>query len=94
MPDLFFRWGGIFLEEVVRGQDDARCAEAALQPVLFFEGLLYRVGLAIARQAFDSGDFASICLDGKHCAGFCCNAVDQDRTGTTLTGIAAHVRPG
>src|SRR5262249_17122949 len=59
----------VLLQEIGRGQDHARSAEAALQPVLLPESLLQGMERAVPGQAFDRRDVRAIRLDGEHRAG-------------------------
>src|SRR5713101_3640576 len=92
VPDLFFRRLGVALEELGRGHDHARRAEAALQPVLLPEGVLDGVQLAVLGHAFDRGDLRAVGLDGQHGTGLHGLSIQMDGAGPALAGVAAHVR--
>jgi hypothetical protein len=49
---------------------------------------------SILRKPFDGRHFGAIGLNGKHGAGFDSVAINEDRTGPTVAGIAAHVGTG
>src|SRR5690349_20267949 len=51
MPDLVVGWVRIIRQQLFRAQDHARRAEAALQPVLVPERLLYGVEFAVGGQS-------------------------------------------
>ena len=51
VPDFVFGGAGISLKELMRRDDHARRAEAALQPVALPKSVLYRMKLAILREA-------------------------------------------
>src|SRR5690242_2758152 len=87
-------WVGVLVEQRLGGQYHARGAEPALQPVLLPEALLQRVQLAGGGQALHGADLAPVDLDGQHRAGLDRAAVDQDRAGTAVGGVAAHVGAG
>ena len=50
----------------MRGEDHARRAEAALQPVLRPERLLQRRAAAVRREPLDGGDARAVGLHGEH----------------------------
>ena len=82
-------------EQVGRGHDHARRAEAALQAVLLPEGGLERVELVRAGgHALDGGDGGAVGLDGEHRARLHGAAVDVDGAGAALAGVAADVGAG
>src|SRR5690606_20531287 len=64
--DLLLRRVGVDLQEVRRGHDHARRAEAALQPVLLPEPLLHRVEPAVAGEPLDGHHLAAVGLDRQH----------------------------
>ena len=55
VADLFFCGVGVFVEEANGGHDHAWCAVAALEAVVFHEGLLHGVHDAVDGEAFDGG---------------------------------------
>src|SRR5229473_521179 len=84
----------VLLEQVGRGHDHSRGAVAALEPVLVPECLLQWMELAVLGHALDRGDVSTLGLDGEHRAALDRLAVDQDRAGAALTGVAADVGAG
>src|SRR5256886_16464475 len=82
----------VLRQQVGRGHDEPGRAVAALQAVLVPEGLLDRVQLAIFGHALDRRQALALGLDGEHRAALHRLAVDVDRAGAALAGIAADVR--
>src|SRR5271166_2771326 len=82
------------IDEVDRGHDHARRAEAALQAVVVLEGLLHRMQLAALSQALDCRDVRPLAARGEDCAGLDRDAVEMDDAGPALGGVAAHMRAG
>src|SRR2546425_6232591 len=78
--------------------EDARGAEAALQPVGLAERGLERMQriapLRAVRQTLDRRDVVPIRLDGEHQAGAHRLAVQQHRTGAAHAVLASNVRAG
>src|SRR5204862_5712532 len=64
--DLILGRVGVLLEQVGRGQDEARHAVTALQSVLIPQGMLDRVELIAVRHALDRREIAALGLDGEH----------------------------
>src|SRR5262249_60043322 len=81
----------IAMDNVDRGHDHARGAEAALQPVIVAERRLHRVQVVALGNAFDRGDARSRGLSGQHGAGFYRLAIDVNDTGAALAGVAADM---
>src|SRR5215212_6240241 len=93
VADLVVRWIGVAGEEVGRGHDHSRSAEAALEAVLLPEGLLERVERAVARlHPLDRRQPGAVGLDGEHRAALHRLAVEVDRARAALAGVAADVR--
>src|ERR1051325_646050 len=84
----------VALQQVARGHDHARRAEAALQAVLVPESLLHDVQLAVAGETFDRGDRGAVRLHGEHRARLHRLPVEEDRADAALAGVAADVRAG
>ena len=85
---------GILREQVARGEDHARRAEAALQPVLLPERVLQRMELAVLREALDRRDLRAVGLDREDRAGLHGLAVEEHRARAALAGVAADVGAG
>jgi len=86
---------GVAVGNVDRAHDHARCAEAALQAMAFFECGLHGVHGAIGLgHTFNGGNFGALCLCGEHVARLDGTAVDMNGTCATLGCIAAHVGAG
>ena len=94
VPDLVVGRVRVVLEEVDRGHDHARRAEAALEAVLLPEGGLHRVELVTVREPLDGLDLGAVGLDGEHRARLDRPAVHVDGAGAALAGVAADVRAG
>src|SRR5262249_55618601 len=85
----------VLLEQAIGTHDHARRAVAALQPVHFAEAFLQRVQRAVGRgHAFDGEEIAALRLHGEHGAGFDRSAVEIDRAGAAMAGVAADMRAG
>src|SRR6266704_3219785 len=91
VPDLPLARAGVLRQQVDRGQDDARGAEAALQSVLLPKRLLQRVQRAISREPLDRRDLAAFRLDCEHRAALHRPAVEQHRAGAALTRVATDM---
>ena len=92
--DLLVTRPRVLLEERADRHQDARRAEAALQPVLLVKRLLNRMqALGIGRQALDGGDLSPVDLDRHEQARPHRLAVEQDGAGAADAVLAAHVRP-
>src|SRR4029077_2544261 len=94
VTDLFFGGLRVTLQQLIRGHDHARRAEAALQAMLVPEGFLHRVQLAIRGQPFDSGDVLTVRLDGEHGARLHRLAIERDGAGAADGCFTPDVRPG
>jgi len=62
--------------------------------VLFREGPLDRVKLAVLGETLDREDLRAIGLDGEDRAGLCRTAVDENGTGAALARVATDMRAG
>ena len=62
--------------------------------MFFPEAVLQRVQLTVLRESFDRGDLGALGLHGEDRAGLGAAAVDEDRAGAALAGVAADVRAG
>ena len=71
------------------GHDHAGGAEAALEGLRIEEGLLHRMQRAVLGQPLDGGDLAAGGAEGRHQAGMHRLAVEPDRAGAAIAGIAA-----
>src|SRR5712691_941357 len=76
--NLFFSRVGIVFEQVIRGHNHARRAEAALQPVLLPEAFLDRMETSLRGQPLDGGDFSAIGLNCQYGTCFHRLAVEED----------------
>src|SRR6266566_352474 len=92
--DLVFGRVWVLFQEISRGHDESGRAVTALQSVLVPESLLDRVELITLGHAFDGRKAAAVRLDGEHRAALDRLAVDVDRAGAALAGVAADVRSG
>ena len=80
----------VLAEQVDRRHDHAGRAEAALQRVALVERLLHRVQRAVRRgEALDRGHLAAVGLHREHRAALHAHAVEQDRAGAAVAGVAA-----
>ena len=64
--DLFFTGMWIARQQISRGDDHARNAEAALYRAGFDKRLLYRIHLTVATQPLDGDDVRPIALHREH----------------------------
>src|SRR5690606_37388963 len=94
VANLLFGRIRVALEQVGRGHDHAGRAVAALQAVLLPEAFLDRVQLAVLGHALDRRDLSTISLDRQDGARLDRLAVQMDRAGAALAGVAANVRAG
>jgi hypothetical protein len=91
----FFVGIGMALHEIDCGEHHAGRTKTALQSVAVLERGLHRVQLAVSGgETFDGGYLRSIRLRGENRARLDRIAIDQDRAGTALTGVATDVRAG
>jgi hypothetical protein len=79
VSNLVVGWRAVVLEQVVRGQNHARGAEAALETVLVPERLLNRVEHTILSKTFDCGNRAAVGLNGKTRARLDGHTIQQNR---------------
>src|SRR5262249_56359104 len=79
-------------EEILRGEQHARRAEATLERVLEREGLLQVAGFARGRYSLDGIHAASVALHGEHEAAAHDRSVHAHRARTAHAVLAAHVR--
>src|SRR5712692_5848215 len=98
LADLALVRIGMVAQERDQRHEDARRAEAALQPVSLAECGLERMQRIAppraVRQTLDCRDVVSIRLDGEHQAGAYRLAVQQHRTGAAHAVLAPDVRAG
>src|SRR3954447_25661795 len=95
VPDLVVGRVVVAGQQVRGRHDHPRRAEPALQAVLLPERVLERVELALrAGHALDRRDARPVGLDREHRAALHGVAVDVDRAGPALAGLAADVRAG
>jgi len=92
--DLFFGRVWVFLKQLGRARDHARCAETTLKAVMFLEVLLQDVQRIRAAESFDCRDFCTIGLGHKDGAGFHGFAVHCHRAGAAVRCLAANMRSG
>src|SRR5207237_10141840 len=85
---------GLRLQHPGREHQEARRAEAALQPVMLPERLLQRMKLFVLRQALDGADLCVPRLNGEHQARANRFAVDEHRAGSAHPVLAAKMRAG
>src|SRR5207248_3169046 len=81
----------VFVEQRLRRDDKARCAEAALQGGVLQEFLLHRMQRLTLGDALDRQDRAALGLDAEHQAGTHDIAVDDDRAGAAIARAAAFL---
>src|SRR5258705_12325535 len=85
---------GVALEELGRGHDHPRRAEAALQAVLLPEPFLDRVELAVLRHPLDGRDLGAVDLHREERARLHRLAVQVNGAGAALAGVAPDMSPG
>ena len=81
-------------EQVERGEEHARCAEAALKRVVLVKGLLERMERAVHHQALDGDELGAVGLDGEHQAGPGGLAIDEDGAGAADAVLAPDMGAG
>ena len=94
VADLLLARVRVLLEQPVGARHHAGRAVAALQAVLLVERLLQRVQHAALLEAFDGEHLGAVALHRQHRAGLDRHAVDVDRAGAAVRGLAADVRAG
>src|SRR5882672_3600195 len=93
--NFFFARRRVLPQQPVGAHDHARRAEAALQSVHFTEALLQRVQRAVGiGHALDGANVGAIRLHREHGAGFHRLAVEIDRAGAAMAGLATDMRTG
>ncbi len=83
--------GALRLIEGRRGHDHAGGTEAALEALRLEKRALHRVQFVALRQAFDGGHFAALRAQSRHQAGMHRLAVEIDRAGAAVAGVAAFL---
>ena len=95
MTDLALGRVRVLLQEPMRAHDHARRAIAALEAMHLAEALLEGAELAVGfGHALDGENVCARGLDREHGAGFDRPAVDIDRAGAAMGGVAADMRAG
>ena len=92
--NLSHRWIGVLREEMVRGEDHARGAYAALRATFFEEALLDGVEVAFGGDAFDRAERCAIGLQSGDEAGVNEFSVEEDGAGSAFAFAAAFFRAG
>jgi hypothetical protein len=69
--------------------DHAGRAEAALECLGTHKGLLHRVQVAVLRQAFDRGHFASGGTEGRYQTGMHRLSIEPNGAGAAIPGVAS-----
>ena len=82
----------MLVEQRLRSHQESGRAVAALRGAEVGEGLLQRVEPAVRHQAFDGEDVASIALDAEDQAGEDRLSIEQNRTGSAFSQLAAVLR--
>jgi hypothetical protein len=85
---------GVFLHQRGGAHHHAGRAEAALQAVAFAEGFLHRVQRAGSGEALNGGHGGAVGLDREDIARLDRPAIQVDRAGAALRGVAADVGAG
>ena len=62
--------------------------------MLFLKSFLQWMEFAVIGHAFDGANLATIRLHGKYGTGFHRPAIQKDRAGTAVCGVAANMRSG
>src|SRR5579885_1361788 len=84
----------VAVEQRLRGDQQARRAEAALQRRVLQELLLYGMQLAAGGEALDGLDRVPFGLDGEHQARAHETPVQDHAAGAAVAGAAAFLAPG
>ena len=84
----------VLLQEGFAGQDEARCAETALQSVAVHERLLHRREPAVLGQALDGGDLRAFGLHREHETRAHGTPVDDHGACAAHAVFASEVRAG
>ena len=77
-----------------RRTDLARCAVAALEPIMLNEGCLHGMKIVRLTETFDCGDRVAFMHDSKRQAGIDAASVDYDSARTTLAVITSLLGSG
>jgi RimJ/RimL family protein N-acetyltransferase len=85
------RWLGILVEQTDGGHHHAWRAVAALEAVMFTEGLLHRVHLVALGQTFNRSDRLAIGLGGEHRARLHRFSIEVNGACATRRCVAANV---
>jgi hypothetical protein len=90
---LQVKWKVLFLlfREAGGRHDHARAAKAALEPLRIKKRLLYRMQIAIAREALNGRNLAICCTESRKQAAMHRFPVEPDRAGAAIAGIAAFL---
>src|SRR5262245_13080508 len=91
VADLLLARVGVLLQQPVGARDHPWRAVAALQAVLLVECLLQRVQHAALLEAFDRQHVGAVALHCQHRARLDRHAVDVNRAGAAVRGLAADV---
>src|ERR1019366_4862004 len=86
---LALSWVLVVIQQGLRGDDQPRRAETALQRRVLEELLLHRVQHVAGGDALDRDDVTALGLGGEHQAGTDQAAVDDDAAGGAVAGAAA-----
>jgi hypothetical protein len=95
---LCFGGRGILAEKLIDGQQETRCAKAALKAKLLQKPLLNRMqALAMFRQtgqSLDGQDLSSVCLNGEEKTRADSFPIKKDRAAAADSLLAAQMAPG
>jgi hypothetical protein len=81
-------------QELGQRHQDARGAEAALQPMMVLKRLLQRVQPVAIGERFDRGDLLAVALHREHQAGARARPAEEDRARAACAVLASDVRAG
>ena len=84
----------MLFQQLQRAHQEAGRAIAALETVAVAEGLLHGMQLAVFRHPLHGQNLATIGLESEYGAGLDAFAVQQDRAGAAVAGVAANVCAG
>ena len=91
-------WLGMFdlisASTATDGTDLARCAVAALEPIVLDEGGLHGMKIARLAETFDCRDLVAFMHDSEGQAGIDAASVDHDSARTTLAVITSLLGSG
>jgi len=84
----------MLVQQLQRAHQKSGGTIAALEAMTITEGLLHRMQFRPFGQPFHGQNFAPVGLEGEYRARLYAFAIQKNRTGAAVTGVAADVRAG